>query len=221
MIAHHPPLDMLLDYATGALASGPRLVVATHAALCADCRGQLDGFDAVGGAMLDLIEPMPVSDQVFQRVVAAIDRLPVEAPEQRRGELAQILPKPLHSYFDNAPRWRFAGLGIDEIALPLNSDRYRASLLRIRGGRAMAAHRHEGLEYTVVLSGAFSDAGAHYGVGDLCLAAGPEHMPVADAGQDCICLTVIDAPLVLTGSLGRLLNPLLRWQHRRALRHAA
>src|SRR6185312_7998485 len=117
--------------------------------------------------------------------------------------------------------WRFAGLGIDEIALPLHSDQHRASLLRIRAGRAMAVHRHEGLEYTLVLAGGFSDAGARYGVGDLCLAAGPEHMPLADVDQDCICLAVLDAPLVLTGSLGRLLNPLLRWQHRRALRRAA
>jgi putative transcriptional regulator len=221
VIAHHPPLDMLLDHATGALPAGPRVVVATHAALCADCRRQLDGFAAVGGTMLDLIEPVSVGEGAFQRVIAAIDKIPQAAPQPLRGELAQVLPKPLHRHFEDVPRWRFAGLGIDEIALPLHSPRHRASLLRIRAGRAMARHRHEGLEYTLVLAGGFSDAGAHYGVGDLCLAAGPEHMPVADAGQDCICLAVLDAPLVLTGSLGRLLNPLLRWQHRRVLRAAA
>ena len=36
------------------------------------------------------------------------------------------------------------------------------------------------------------------------------HQPVADPGEDCICLAVTDAPLRLTGPFGRLLNPFLR-----------
>ncbi len=220
MIAHHPPIDMLLDYAAGSLATGPRLVVASHAAFCADCRQQIDRFASVGGAMLDAIEPVAVSDQVLTRIMAAIDQAPQVQAEPPRGELAKVLPFPLRRYVDSSAKWRRAGLGIDEIELPLASQQHRASLLRIRAGGAMAVHRHEGVEYTVVLAGGFSDAGAHYGVGDLCLAASPEHMPVADAGQDCICLAVLDAPLALTGPFGRLLNPLLRLQHRRALRRA-
>lgn len=220
MIAHHPPVDMLLEYATGALATGPRLVVAAHAALCGDCRQQIARFEAVGGAMLNMIEPVALSPHLFEKVSAAIDRLPPPAPEKPRGELAKVLPFPLRRYVDSSARWRRAGLGIDEIELPLASGQHRASLLRIRAGHAMAVHRHAGVEYTVVLAGGFSDAGAHYGIGDLCLAASPEHMPVANGTEDCICLAVLDGPVVLTGPLGRFLNPLLRLQHRRALRRA-
>ncbi len=220
MIAHHPTVDMLLDYSAGSLAVGPRLVVAAHAALCADCRQQLERFETVGGAMLSAIEPVAVSENLLPRIMAAIDQLPAQKPEQPRGELAKILPFPLRRYVDSSAKWRRAGLGIDEIELPLASQQHRASLLRIRAGRSMAVHRHVGVEYTVVLAGSFRDAGVQYGVGDLCLAASPEHMPVADASQDCICLTVLDAPVILTGALGRLLNPLLRLQHRRALRRA-
>lgn len=217
MIAHHPSIDMLLDYATGSLPTGTRLVVASHAAFCADCRQQISRFEAVGGAMLDGIEPIPVRERVFHTVMAAIDNLPAPQAEQPASDLAKVLPFPLRRYVDSASRWRSAGLGIDEIELKLGSNQHRASLLRIRAGRAMAMHRHQGLEYTVVLAGSFNDGGARYDAGDLCLGAGPQHMPVADAGQDCICLTVLDAPIVLTGRWGRLLNPLLRWQHRRAL----
>ncbi|HEX2760373.1 MAG TPA: ChrR family anti-sigma-E factor [Rhizomicrobium sp.] len=220
MIAHHPPIDMLLEYAAGSLAIGPRLVVAAHAALCVDCAQQIGRFDAVGGAMLGTIEPVAISEALLARTMAAIDKLPPSKDEPPHGELAKVLPFPLRHYVDSAARWRWAGPGIDEIELPLASRQHRASLLRIRSGRAMAVHRHAGVEYTVVLAGGFTDGGAHYGVGDLCLAASPQHMPLADIGQDCICLAVLDAPLVLTGRLGRMLNPLLRLQHRRALRRA-
>ncbi len=221
MIAHHPPVDMLLEYAAGSLALGPRLVAAAHAALCVDCRQQIERFEAVGGALLDSIEPVALSAPGIERVMAVLRKPPAPAVERPANPLANILPFPLRRYVDSSARWRPAGFGIDEIELPLASNQHRASLLRIRAGRAMAVHRHEGVEFTVVLAGGFQDADAHYGVGDLCLAAEPEHRPVADGGQDCICLAVLDKPVVLTGPLGRLLNPLLRWQHRRTLQRAA
>jgi putative transcriptional regulator len=37
-----------------------------------------------------------------------------------------------------------------------------------------------------------------------------DHRPVADEGEDCLCLVVTDAPLKLTGRLGRLVNPFVR-----------
>lgn len=220
MTAHHPPIDMLLEYAAGSLAPGPLLVVAVHAALCVDCQQQIDAFEAVGGALLDRIEPVALSPLAIERSMVAVQKpLPRPVPAAD-SPLAKVLPFPLRRYIDSSARWHSAGLGIDEIELPLASNQHRASLLRIRAGRAMAVHRHDGMEYTVVLAGGFSDAGAHYEIGDLCLGAEPEHRPVADDGQDCICLAVLDKPVVLTGPLGRVLNPLLRWQHRRALLRA-
>jgi putative transcriptional regulator len=221
VIIHHPPIDMLLEYAAGTLPTGPRLVVAAHAALCGDCRLQIGRFEAVGAALVETIEPVALREDALQRGLAALDRAPTPAPQPQSHPLAKVIPFPLRSLVQDKTKWRMAGLGIDEIELPLRASQHRASLLRIRAGRSMAMHRHAGVEYTLVLAGGFSDRGAHYGVGDLCLAASPEHMPVADAGQDCICLAVLDSPLVLTGPLGRWLNPLLRLQHRRAVRRAS
>jgi putative transcriptional regulator len=36
------------------------------------------------------------------------------------------------------------------------------------------------------------------------------HRPVVDSDEECICLAVLDAPLKLTGMIGRLVNPFLR-----------
>jgi putative transcriptional regulator len=43
------------------------------------------------------------------------------------------------------------------------------------------------------------------------LDADNDHRPIAGPGRDCICLTVIDAPLRLTGRFGRFLNPFVKF----------
>ncbi len=50
----------------------------------------------------------------------------------------------------------------------------------------------------------------HFLRGDLAEADGSvDHRPIADPGEDCLYLAVTDAPLRLTGPVGRLLNPSL------------
>ena len=83
-------------------------------------------------------------------------------------------------------------------------------LMRIKSGTAMPTHTHEGCELTLVLAGGFSDENGHFLRGDVAEAdPSVTHQPVADPGEDCLCLAVTDAPLRLTGAFGRLLNPFL------------
>ena len=85
-----------------------------------------------------------------------------------------------------------------------------ARLLRIPGGTAVPEHGHNGLELTMVLSGSFTDDGARFARGDVETAdVDVEHQPVAEAGDDCICLAVTDAPLRFRGSVARLLQPFI------------
>ena len=80
-----------------------------------------------------------------------------------------------------------------------------------RAGRGLPVHRHGGNEYTLVLAGGFADGRERFDRGDVCVAdPSVEHKPVADADQSCVCLVVAEAPVVLTGLLGRLLNPFLK-----------
>ncbi len=83
----------------------------------------------------------------------------------------------------------------------------KTRLLRIKAGTALPQHTHEGHEFTLLLAGGFSDASGHYLRGDVAVAdASVDHRPVADDGEDCLCLAVTDAPLRLTGPFGRYLN---------------
>ena len=75
----------------------------------------------------------------------------------------------------------------------------------------MPVHTHASSELTLVLAGGFTDQFGHFLRGDLAEAdASVEHRPVADPGEDCLCLAVTDGPMRLTGPLGRLINPFLR-----------
>ena len=106
--------------------------------------------------------------------------------------------------------WK-AHKGFDEAELLAEVPGFRTRLMRIKSGTAMPAHTHRGNELTLVLTGGFSDEHGHFLRGDLAEAdASVKHQPVADPGEDCICLAVTDAPLRLTGPVGRLLNPFLR-----------
>ncbi len=69
----------------------------------------------------------------------------------------------------------------------------------------MPRHTHDGTEFTQVLSGSFEDeVGAVFGAGDFEEAdTGVHHQPVVRAGEECICLAYVDAPLRFDGRIAR------------------
>ena len=211
--------DLLTDYATGALPEGPSLIVATYAALDETAREKVEALEEVGGAMIDAIEPAPLSDGMLDRMMEDLEAesgAPLVATPSFNPETASIVPGPLRRYLpDNleALHWSRHGKSVEQVELPMSaSGRYKASLLRIKAGETIPRHTHKGTEYTLVLAGGFTDEDGHHGRGDLSVCDGSvEHSPVADVGEDCICLTVLDAPIKMTGLVGRFVNPFLRF----------
>lgn len=225
MIVHHPAPEVLLDYAAGALAEGPAIAVATHLSLCALCRAEVARFEALGGALVaDAAEPEAepaagaASDPLLEATLARLDAAEAAPPAAAGPALdaaaRRLVPSPLWPYLGAAPAalaWKRIGRGVREARIRVPGERRRVSLLRIRAGAAVPVHTHVGEELTVVLSGGFSDDAGHYARGDfVALNEAHEHRPMADPAEDCICLTVVDAPARLTGPLGRFLNPLMK-----------
>jgi putative transcriptional regulator len=63
----------------------------------------------------------------------------------------------------------------------------------------------------VVLKVSFSDEDGVYHPGDFIVReAGEIHRPCATLNDDCICLSVLEAPIKLTG-IKRIFNPFLRF----------
>jgi putative transcriptional regulator len=213
MSRHTAPEELLLDYAAGALAPGPALVVALHAALDPAARRTVERLSAVGGALIEGEDGAAFDEAALQRAMARLDGVAVEPPP------APYVPRPgfewappmLAPHIGPDARWRRVIGGFDELRLHVPGDHHRVSLLRLEPGRGLPMHRHVGEEFTVVLQGGYTDATGNYGVGDFAIGPGSEqHEPIADPGEPCIALIVVEKPIVLTGPWGRFFNPLVR-----------
>lgn len=206
-IRHHLSDDVLLAYSAGALPEAFSLVVATHVSLCDACRAQLEAFDALGGAVLgdgETVELRQDSLETTMALIAAQDGVR-DAPRVSRA--GSVFPEPLQRYIDgdlDAVSWRPIGGGVRQSIIPTSSEA-TVRLLHIPGGTAIPDHGHRGTEMTLVLKGAFQDEFDRFARGDVEIANEHlNHTPVAEAGEDCICLAATDAPLKFSGILPRI-----------------
>lgn len=218
-IRHHVTEETLLHYAAGQLSPAPARVVAVHLAACHLCRRRLAAFEAVGGALLEAIEPQPMAAGAFAAALAVIeDEAGAPRPLARspvRGSVTRLtddVPLPAVLADCEIGRWRWVGPGIRARRIHLPEDRAaRLTLLRVSPGRALPEHGHSGPEFTQVISGSFSDAFGRYGPGDLNETDPDiEHQPIADPGEACICLAALDGGMRMKSLLARLIQPFVR-----------
>lgn len=199
-------------YASGRLDPGISLLIETCAALRPENCAGMHLADAVGGAMLEAEMPAAMAADALDTALA---QLPERSrPEARAARLAAHsldelirLPKPLQDHvFDAvaAHGWRGAGRGLKVLGLDLGGAT-EVELLRMEPGCGAPRHTHRGHEYTLVVSGGFSDERGSYGPGDISV-AGPDdtHQPVADDDGVCLALAVREGGLQFTGLLGML-----------------
>lgn len=201
MIEHHPKDDTLASYAGGTLDEGRRLVVTEHMRRCPRCREVVAGFEAVGGAMLDEIEPVEMSLKSRDAVMA---RLGEAQPARETPSMG------IENYRQGKWRWISPGLYVSAIEMPAPSAA-RVFLLKAAPGTVLPQHKHSGTELTCVLSGAFIHEGGRYGAGD-CDDADEDdmHSPVVDQGEECICLVAMEGNIIFQSLLGRMIQPFVR-----------
>ena len=211
-IKHHLTDAVMMAYSAGSLPEAYGLVVACHVSLCPQCRSALEGFDAVGGAVLEGVERAEVSADALAATFAMIANAPtVETPP--RTYVPSNFPAPLQDYVGGGldqVKWRKVGGGVKQAILPIEGEA-NARLLYIPSGTEVPDHSHGGLEMTMVLQGAFSDEVDRFARGDVEF--GDEdltHTPVAEMGQDCICLAATDAPLKFSGLIPKMLQPFIK-----------
>jgi putative transcriptional regulator len=210
MIRHHPDDDLLLAYAAGAIDEAVGLIVATHLALCSQCRATAAVMEKIGGGLLEALPPAPLSDAALAATLAKLDGVtPYERP--RPAPSRDGTPEVLRPYLGgdlSMARWRRMGPKLAYLPL-FRRGRTSTKLLRGVPGTEVGAHSHRGLEFTLVLKGGFTDVTGNYGPGDLQVAdADVRHNPVADPGEDCINLAVTTAPLKFENLLQKIAGPL-------------
>ncbi|MGD1888413.1 MAG: ChrR family anti-sigma-E factor [Cohaesibacteraceae bacterium] len=212
---------LMAEYALGSLSEPVRVLMESHLELSSDARSWLSDIETVGSVVsadkpmrfdthvLDAVEPVDLSDRdaSLDAIWKMIDSDP------KADDEASSMPKALQSYIGmpmaDVP-WKSVMPGLAEYKLP-EKNGAEVSLIRIDSGKAVPVHTHHGAEITLVLQGGFSDESGHYGVGDIAFADDDiNHKPLADKGEVCICFAVVDAPVELTGPIGRLMNSFRR-----------
>lgn len=208
-IRHHIPDDVLMGYAAGALPRAFDLVVATHVSLSDEARARLAGFEEVGGAVLSELEACEIGEDSLEKTLAKISGM---APTPRTGPAEGLFPKPLQEAVGgdaDTVTWKGIGMGAKQ-AVICSEDGAVARLLSIPAGQAMPQHGHNGMEMTLVLKGAFRDEDGVFARGDIEVAnQDVDHSPVAEPGEDCVCLIATDAKLRFQGVLPRIAQPFL------------
>jgi putative transcriptional regulator len=211
-ISHHPNDLLLADFATNTLDEANSLVIATHLAMCPQCRIIVSQFECVGGALLDEMPSQGFDAGRRARALAEIEsELPAAAPSQVPLRPSASVDSILELYGTGPWRWTGPGIYWRPVDLPVENGT-RAFMLRAGPGTALPHHRHSGTELTLVLKGAFSHELGRFAAGDIEEAdAEVEHTPVVDKDSECICLVAMQGDIRLQGWIGRLMQPFVRF----------
>lgn len=203
--------ELLAAYAAGALSPPLYALVASHLVLSPRNIGFVAALEEGLSAAMEMApgKRLPDRDQRLAAIFAA--EAPAE-PALRQSPLPAPLQSLIGVNFDEI-RWRTRLPGISEYHIAAH-EAGEATLYRIKSGRKMPVHTHRGTEATLVLRGSFRDAFGVYGIGDIALADSEiDHQPIVDSSEDCLCFAVTDAPLRLTGPVGRYVDRLFGSSH--------
>jgi putative transcriptional regulator len=213
MSRHHPKNTTLAEFAAGTLDEGRSLVVASHLAMCGECREFVLSLEEAGGQMLATIEPVAMAEGAAARAFSLLADEPVVPQSAPRKPAAMPVWQPEQKTllgYELGP-WRWVAPGLHHRVVKVPDGPTRVFMLKAAPGMKIPDHRHTGTELTCVLSGAFIHEGGRFAAGD-CDDADQDdgHRPVIDGGEECICLVAMDGQLKLTGVLGRLIQPFVR-----------
>ncbi len=212
MAKHHPSNDFLVEHTAGSLPVAQAACISAHLSYCERCRRVDNQLRTLGGAMLERLEPETVSEALLDNVLARLeDPAPLTYSDQTiRTELPGLLERLINKDFSQLV-WKRVTRALSVSYLSTGDTNHEFALLRIAEGGRIPEHTHGGNEMTLVLEGGFSDGRDSYHPGDFIFRSSEDkHAPVALDGEDCICLTVLDAPLRFTSWQHRWLNPFLK-----------
>ncbi len=213
MLEQADAIDALMaEFVSGTLPTPLQVLLASHLEMNKSNSEWVSNLEALAGLELADIEPVALSDRdaMLARILTSNTGQESVSEVATEDETPDSLRRFIGSTVSDIPWKRNRFANIDEVKLG-ELDGCKATLFRLQAGQGVPHHTHDGTEITLVLRGAFSDGTGHYKKGQISIADGTvDHRPIADEDEDCICFAVTDAPLRLTGPLGRFIAPFIR-----------
>lgn len=206
-----PSEERLLAYAAGSLSPPEAVVVAAYLDMHPDEERWVRRLQAVGGKVLSDETPAELSLGALDRALARIETDAGAPPESDKllNDMAE-LPRALRRY--RLGKWRTVGpkIRVRDVHAPRDG-RCRVVLLEIGPGQSSPVHSHDGVELTLVLTGAYTAGGQRFEAGDFEEAdEDTVHQPRVDGDAPCLCVAALDGQIRLQGLLGRIIQPFAR-----------
>lgn len=233
----HPDIHWLTDYAAGNLPLSQALCISAHLSFCSQCKKDVEQLNSLGGIMLASADTSSIkstaelpaadtdiSESLRSQTLNLLNNkeLMAGSPSMTSASSANdepnntksLLPRCLNKLIPNGTeqlKWNSLGSAVSVARLAAGDTEREVALHKIKAGGSVGNHDHKGREVTVVLAGSFSDQNGQYLPGDFLVKnPGESHRPIASEDADCICLSVLEAPVKFTGPIARLINPFLR-----------
>lgn len=218
MANFHPSDNLLLEYSAGSLDWALGICISAHLQFCPHCKHKVMQFNAIGASFLNHSRPMDVGPRTFDKLMRRIKS--TQSTEETRkhteplghDERAKTLPQVVQKLLpkDKPLKWSYVSPALRSAHLVTGQSKYEVCFHRLKRGGKAVQHDHRGLEITLVLEGSFSDEDGNYVPGDFIEKnAGQIHRPMAAQDKDCLCLSVVEAPVKVTGLMGKIINPFL------------
>jgi putative transcriptional regulator len=217
MKSHHPDTLTLMEFSAGNLSEPHALCIRLHLDQCSECSSRVDTLDSLGAVMMESQPQTEVSSDVFDSILSRIDKDTSGADHQisidaKCGRRISPLTKLLGEDLNSLPWKRQLGdVSVLDITDRFPGQKEQVVLQKLAAGGKAPSHTHRGEETTIVLQGAFADHKGVFNQWDfVTLNHEDDHKPLALGCEDCITLSVLSAPVKLTGIFGRMLNPFIR-----------
>jgi putative transcriptional regulator len=212
MVNHHPDARLLNEFSSGTLPLAQSICVSLHLNYCEHCQRSHRKLQQLGATMFEELAPEQVDDSLLQSVLSRLDEDPPLSHSKHdvKGQYPGLMHRLMSGKYDDL-EWKSVGSALNISHLQPGDQGHELSLYHIKAGMNVPRHTHRGTELTLVLEGSFSDEEGVYQVGDFLIRDEEHvHTPTASKAGDCICVSVLDAPIRFTGWNYRLLNPFLK-----------
>jgi putative transcriptional regulator len=216
MVNHHPDIRLLTEFSAGTLPLAQSACISAHLNYCDSCLHKSMQLQEVGAAMFEQASSASNSadERLLEGLLSRLDEAPPLHYPHAISDAEASAPPVLQRLMSGDYRdlgWERITSSVQISRLRTGDPNYEFALYRIAAGGKIPEHAHKGSELTLVLSGGFYDNAGEYHAGDFLLREqGDVHSPTVVGNQDCICLTVQEAPVQFTAWKYRWLNPFLR-----------
>ena len=205
----------IINYAAGKLTPARHALIACAIELNPDLAEFAALNTSVAASLLDEVKPVSLSPLFIGKVLETLsfghpydianDHNPkriMNAPPVSKGLVNRDVIKNMS--------WKSLIPGVavrDVLGNRKTKNGERLYLLKVKGGMRMPEHTHQGEEWALILSGGYHVDGKTYKRGDLHFENETNsHAPVTCEGEDCICLAMTEAPLVMKGWVPKLVQ---------------